>query len=54
MILKILKTVGKNLQSSRVQFGRYAFLNVFSIQKPLSSEGRFHLRKEKNAIKKLG
>lgn len=36
-----------------VQFGRHVFVNDFNILKPLFSEGSFHVRREKNAMKKI-
>jgi hypothetical protein len=40
-------------QRNSVQLGHRVFLNV-NILKPLSFEGSFHFRKEKNAEKKIG
>jgi hypothetical protein len=49
------QTVGKGLQRNNVQFSLYAFLNGFSILKPLSFDGSVHLGgKRKNAVKKTG
>jgi hypothetical protein len=51
---KFLKTARKGFQRNRVQFGHHVFLNVFGSPKLLSFECSFHLRKEKNATKKIG
>jgi hypothetical protein len=47
---KFLKTVSKGFQRNSVQFGRHVFHSVFNILKPLSFEGSFYCRKEKNPL----
>jgi hypothetical protein len=49
----ILETVSKGFETTAF-VSIVTVLNVFNILKPLPSEGSFHLRKDKNAIKETG